>query len=903
MCKRLIYLTSFVLVLALAGTNAAFGDFTVEVRVAASNDDAEETVVGGGMDRGSSDLELGHDGVASPDTLQIVGVRFTGVGIPKGVAIKKAWVQFTADDVDNEYHFPPVSVIIEGELSPNPVDFGSANPNISSRATTMASEVWDIAQWGSFQAAGPEQRSSDISHLIQEIIDQDGWAAGNAMVVILRDNPDNPSQGTRESESFNDDQSRAPLLHIEYVVKTATEPDPADGGTGGPAPLMQWTRGYTAVYHDVYFGTNPELGPDDYMDRMPFAKYWHVPGLTSGATYYWRIDEVEADGTTIHTGDLWSFFAAPLTAYNPDPAHGNKTVRPGAVLSWGAGSGAASHDVYLGTSFADVAAGTGGSFVGNQMDETYDPRGLEDGTIYYWRIDEVEPDGTTKHPGDLWSFKTLDDPALIGWWKFDEGQGHIAYDSSGYGNHGTIGGDNDPKWVLGAIDGGLELDGDDDYVEIDSIAPLMTSNSFTCSIWIKTDTEVDDHVVFGSNRAGSHNFLFGVNSGNVWTDDDADVEFPPKVANNQWHMITYVREGLTSWIYVDGVLRKEDPADDEPADDTQWSIGSEWDSGPSDEYQGLIDDARFWIRPLSAEEVAEVFKGDVDLAHSPKPAYGSTPDIRDATPLSWSPGEMAAQHDVYFGTDELAVQGLDASDTTGIYRGRQSATSYTPPEPLEWGSGPYYWRIDEYNTDATISTGKVWNFTVADFLLIDDIEDYNDYPPDEIWSTWIDGYEIPANGSTIGYPDPDWSAGEHYVETSIVHGGAQSMPYFYDNNFMYSEASRTLVSLRDWTQEGVGVLSLWFYGDAANAAERMYVALNGSVIVSHENPNAAQIGTWTEWRIDLQEFAAQGINLANVNTITIGFGDKNNLQAGGSGMVLFDDIRLYRPAPEPEPAP
>ncbi len=107
----------------------------------------------------------------------------------------------------------------------------------------------------------------------------------------------------------------------------------------------------------------------------------------------------------------------------------------------------------------------------------------------------------------------------------------------------------------------------------------------------------------------------------------------------------------------------------------------------------------------------------------------------------------------------------------------------------------------------------------------------------------------------------------------------------------------TLVSVRDWTEEGVGVLSLWFYGDASNAAERMYVALNGSAVVYHDNPNATQIDTWTEWTIDLQEFAAQGVNLTNVNTIAIGFGDKNNLQAGGSGMVLFDDIRLYRPAP------
>jgi len=81
----------------------------------------------------------------------------------------------------------------------------------------------------------------------------------------------------------------------------------------------------------------------------------------------------------------------------------------------------------------------------------------------------------------------------------------------------------------------------------------------------------------------------------------------------------------------------------------------------------------------------------------------------------------------------------------------------------------------------------------------------------------------------------------------------------------------------------------------ANAAERMYVNLNGIATVYHDNPDAALIDTWTEWRIDLQEFAAKGVNLANVNTISIGFGDKNNLQAGGSGMVLFDDIRLYRP--------
>jgi len=160
---------------------------------------------------------------------------------------------------------------------------------------------------------------------------------------------------------------------------------------------------------------------------------------------------------------------------------------------------------------------------------------------------------------------------------------------------------------------------------------------------------------------------------------------------------------------------------------------------------------------------------------------------------------------------------------------------------------------------------------------------------------------VAINGSTICYAEPDFTQGEHFVETTIVHGGVQSMPYFYDTNFKYSEASRMLVSAHDWTEEGIGVLSLWFRGNSDNAAAPMYVALNGSVAVSHDNPNVAQIVAWTEWNINLKAFAAQGVNLADVDTITIGFGNKNHLQAGGSGVVYVDDIRLYRPPPtEPE---
>ncbi len=100
-----------------------------------------------------------------------------------------------------------------------------------------------------------------------------------------------------------------------------------------------------------------------------------------------------------------------------------------------------------------------------------------------------------------------------------------------------------------------------------------------------------------------------------------------------------------------------------------------------------------------------------------------------------------------------------------------------------------------------------------------------------------------------------------------------------------------------WADQDVGMMS--------NEAEPMYITLgDGSgtaATLYHANPDAALINTWTEWTIDLQAFADQGVNLANVNTIAIGLGNKKNPVAGGSGTMYFDDIRLYPPPPESAP--
>ncbi|MGD8500631.1 MAG: GLUG motif-containing protein [Phycisphaerales bacterium] len=179
------------------------------------------------------------------------------------------------------------------------------------------------------------------------------------------------------------------------------------------------------------------------------------------------------------------------------------------------------------------------------------------------------------------------------------------------------------------------------------------------------------------------------------------------------------------------------------------------------------------------------------------------------------------------------------------------------------------------------------------YVIIDDFESYNDLDPNRpesnrIFDTWLDGYYNRAtNGSVVGYNNPP------FTEQSIVHGGSQSMPYFYSTFFKFSKAELPLSPPQDWTEEGVGVLSLWFYGDASNAPASMSIVLNGGAPVYHDNPNTTQIDTWTGWTIDLQAFA--GVDLTSINSIAICFGDRNNLQPGGSGKMLFDDIRVYRP--------
>ncbi len=301
-------------------------------------------------------------------------------------------------------------------------------------------------------------------------------------------------------------------------------------------------------------------------------------------------------------------------------------------------------------------------------------------------------------------------------------------------------------------------------------------------------------------------------------------------------------------------------------------------------------------------DVVETHKGDVwsfttkGAVESLEPANGAV-DVTQTPNLTWVPGVFAASHQVYFGSEAEAVKNADTSSPE--YKGSKDIGSESfEPGQLEWNT-TYYWRIDEVNSANADSpwTGPLWNFTTANFLIVDDFESYNDLDPadplsNRIFNAWIDGFDNPAiNGSVVGYDNPP------FAEQTIVHSGNQSMPFVFDNAVGKSEATLTLTSKRDWTVKGVDTLTIWLRGSSNNAAEPMYVALNGSAVITNDNPDAARQARWTRWDIDLARFADQDVNLANVSSITLGLGNRNNPVAGGSGMMYFDDIRLYAPAP------
>src|SRR3954453_15317968 len=209
-----------------------------ERRVVVGADDAEEFATGS-MYLTSSDLELVYDG-----SNQRVGIRFTNVTIPKGATITKAYLQFEAKETQSE----ATSLAIRGKAADNAAPFTSTNGNISTRARTGSSISWTPPAWTLIGEAGANQRSPDLSPAIQEILNRNNWASGNALALIIT------GTGHRTAWAYDGKTASAPLLHIEYT--TAPPQSPANTS---PPTISGVAREAQTLHADVgtWSGTLP----------------------------------------------------------------------------------------------------------------------------------------------------------------------------------------------------------------------------------------------------------------------------------------------------------------------------------------------------------------------------------------------------------------------------------------------------------------------------------------------------------------------------------------------------------------------------------------------------------------------------------------------------------------------
>ena len=306
------------------------------------------------------------------------------------------------------------------------------------------------------------------------------------------------------------------------------------------------------------------------------------------------VEEVTAD-------ELAELEAAPLnikpTAIRPQPADGAPVAFFDDVqLGWMPGAYVNEHKVYFGTSvdqmllLAEVADSC------SVMAPT-----LEKATTYYWRVDDVQPDGSVT-AGDVWSFDT---GRLVGFWKFDGD----AVDSSGSENHGTIIGE--PNLVTGQIDSALQFDGIDDSVRTDYAADLPT---WTLALWVKSPAAPSSKAAGGPVHRESN---FQIN----WDHTSADFRGATglRVADkwyaagfseleaNPWYHLAATYDGENLKAYKNGVLITDNPDPSGPPDKESATLKFAKHANYGDHFKGTIDDVCLYSYDLSADEVAAIY--------------------------------------------------------------------------------------------------------------------------------------------------------------------------------------------------------------------------------------------------------------------------------------------------------
>ncbi|RPJ24737.1 MAG: LamG domain-containing protein, partial [Planctomycetaceae bacterium] len=317
---------------------------------------------------------------------------------------------------------------------------------------------------------------------------------------------------------------------------------------------------------------------------------------------------------------------------------------------------------------------------------------------------------------------------LVGWWKFDDGSGTTAADSSGRGQNGTL--TNEPTWSAAGVYGGcLQFDGTNDRV---AITGTWTLPQYTVAFWFRQDGGVGSQktlICLQNSTVGASGIMCEIGTdGRVRFSHRAPFAATGGAANENlyvagpatgtWHHLALVKTATDMMTYIDGVqAATQANANTFDMAGTSLTIG-DLDNRQMRPWNGPIDDVRIYNTALTLAEIQQVKSniGNRGYSTSPRPADKAADVLRE-TALIWNRGEFAAAHDVYLGTSPDDVANATRAKPLGVLVMQDlDVNSFDPAGRFDLGQ-TCYWRVDEVNAppSSTIFKGDVWSFTVEPY--------------------------------------------------------------------------------------------------------------------------------------------------------------------------------------------
>lgn len=334
--KPPLFLKSSCLVLAIGLANAALANETLVYQITSGSDDAEESLSTnpsevGAIDLGSSDIEIGSEEYGSVESKQLVGLRFTGIQLPKNTQILKAYIQFTTDETKSKKNVNPFSINISAEASDNAATYKEAAYNISSRLEGGEVVEWsNDTTWDKEHDRSAAQRTSDISKLVQEIVNRDGWQQGNAIAFMLK------GEGTRAAESFEGSAKHldglndyAAQLVIEVPSKVAYQIDASDNDAEENLPTGEMDVGSS----DLELGWEKNKASEAQAIGLRYTGV-NIPKGAKILSASIQFAQDEAKNNNPFALTIWGEASGNTKAYNNDVKNISSRNKTKASVSW-----------------------------------------------------------------------------------------------------------------------------------------------------------------------------------------------------------------------------------------------------------------------------------------------------------------------------------------------------------------------------------------------------------------------------------------------------------------------------------------------------------------------------------------------------------------------------------------